>query len=341
MDGLEKGKKIPSFGTYLFENQCVGWVRPGRGEEGHTWLETAKKEAIMPERRIETKTSRTAEMTCLCRAASSLESNPFYKSGDWVAQKLLPRKIQLVFKIATARRLLVKAFAPEGIYEWVIARTKYIDALFIRACSEGFSQVVLFGAGFDSRGIRFQSELKGTKVFELDAPTTQSAKIEQYRKRDIAVSANLVFVPSNFEKESVEDKLHEAGFCRGIKTLVVVEGVIQYLKPEAVYATLQTIGNEVGKGSWLVFDYAHASVLNGESKAYGQARMMKGVKKFGESWQFGLEEMEVEPLLTKYGFRLLDRKGPQELQEIYFKDKMGKILGCVNGTQSIVTAQKI
>jgi methyltransferase (TIGR00027 family) len=269
-----------------------------------------------------------------------LESNPLYKSDDWVAQKLLPKKIQWAFKLAAARSLFVKAFAPEGVYEWVIARTKYIDALFAKACSEGFSQIVFFGAGFDTRGIRFQSELTRMKVFELDAPTTQRAKIDQYQKRDIAVPANLVFVPIDFEKELIEDKLHEAGFCKGARTLVILEGVTQYLRPEAIYSTLRAISNEVGEGSWLIFDYAHASVLKGEGKAYGQDRMMKGVNKYGESWQFGLEEAEVGPLLTRYGFRLMEQKSPHDLQETYFKDERGKILGRVNGTQSIIMAEK-
>jgi methyltransferase (TIGR00027 family) len=280
-------------------------------------------------------------MTCLCRAASSLETNSLYKCNDWVAPLLLPKKIQLIFKLAATRKALIRALAPEGIYEWVIARTKYIDALFLRASTEGFSQVVLFGAGFDSRGIRFQSELKGMKVFELDAPATQSAKIEQYRNRGIFVPTNLLFVPIYFDHESVEDKLHQAGFCKGTKTLAVAEGVTQYLKPEAVFATLQTIRDEVGEGSWLVFDYAHASVLKGDSSTYGGKRMMKGVNRLRESWQFGLEDAEVEPLLMRYGFRLLDRKSPKDLEEVYFKDKTDRIIGRVNGTQSIIMAEKI
>jgi len=291
-------------------------------------------------RRIETTTSRTAEMVCLCRAASSLETDPLYRSGDWVAQKLLPRKIQLFFKLRAVRKFLVRAFAPEGIYEWVIARTKYIDNLFVRACSEGFSQILLFGAGFDSRGIRFQPELKEMRVFELDARTTQGAKVEQYQKRGIAVPANLVFVPINFEKESVEDKLNGAGFGRGMKTLVILEGVTQYLKPETVHATLQTISGIVGRGSWLVFDYAHASVLRGEGESYGQDRMVKGVSRAGESWQFGLEEEEVKPLLGRYGFRLTDQKGPSKLEQAYFKNDRGRIVGRINDTQSIVTAER-
>ena len=294
----------------------------------------------MPERRIETKTSRTAEMTCLSRAASFLESAPLFKSNDWVALKMLPRHIQLGYKLRPFRMFLLKAMAPEGIYEYVIARTKYIDALFDRAASGGFSQILFFGAGFDSRGIRFESRLKGMKVFELDAAATQTAKRRQYERRGIAVPANVVFVAVNFEKESAEEKLVQAGFSRGAKTLVVAEGVTQYLKPEAAYAMFGIIRDAVGKDSLLVFDYAHASVFRGGDGSYGEARMIKAAQNAGESWQFGLEEADVEPLLGRYGFELIDRKSPRQLEETYFKDEKGNIAARVNATQSVVTARK-
>jgi len=294
----------------------------------------------MSTRRIESSASRTADMTCGCRAISYVESNPLYKSDDWVAPKLLPRMLQILIRIPIVCRFLIRLLTPEGIYEWVIARTKYIDEVFIHASAEGFSQVLLFGAGFDSRGVCFQSELKDAKVFELDAPTTQIMKIGQYRKRGIEVPSNLTFVPINFEKESVAERLKEAGFIKGKKTLVILEGVLQYLKPEAAYATLDTIRNQVGPGSWLAFDYAHASVLRGEGNLYGETGIMKGVNKYGESWQFGLEEADVESILCKYGFKLLDRKGPEELEEVYFKDVNGIVKARVNGTQSIVKAER-
>ena len=122
---------------------------------------------------------------------------------------------------------------------------------------------------------------------------------------------------------------------------MVAEGLIQYLKAEAVHATLKTVSTEVGQGSWLIFDYAHASVLRGGGNAYGQERMMRGVTRFGESWQFGLEEEEVEPLLRRHGFKLLDRQSPRDLEQAYFRDEAGNLIGKVNATQSIVTAERI
>lgn len=69
----------------------------------------------MKGRRIETTQSRTAEMTCGCRAASWMEKRAAFRSGDWVAPLLLPRKMQALFKVPVFRRLLTRVFGPEGV----------------------------------------------------------------------------------------------------------------------------------------------------------------------------------------------------------------------------------
>jgi methyltransferase (TIGR00027 family) len=280
-------------------------------------------------------------MTCGCRAASWIEKRPAFKSGDWEAPLLLPRKMQVLFKIAPLRRLMTKILGPDGIYEWVIARTRYIDEVFERALASGFTQVLIVGAGFDTRAIRFKTAASSVKVLELDALPTQEAKLHQYRSRDIVVPSNVTFVALDFDRESLAEKLKEGGFRVGARTLVVAEGVFQYIKPEAAYDSLQTMRDLVGPGSWIVFDYAHASVLRGEGDSYGQARMVRGTNRVGESWQFGLDEADVAPLLAKYAFRLMDHKSPEALEDRYFRDKSGRVLGRINGTQSIAMAEKL
>jgi hypothetical protein len=63
--------------------------------------------------------------------------------------------------------------------------------------------------------------------------------------------------------------------------------------------------------------------------------------RYGESWQFSLDEVEVEPMLAKFGFRLLDIRHPQDLEQMYFKDAQGRIVGHVNEVQSIVMAERV
>ena len=291
-------------------------------------------------RRIESTTSRTAEMTCLSRACSAMETNRYYKSDDHIAPLLLPSALKPLLRVSLARRLFTKIAAPKGIYEYVIARTKYIDALFRQALAEQFDQVLIFGAGFDTRAIRFQDTLGNTKVFELDVPVTQQAKIGQYQKQHLAVPPNLKFIAIDFDKESLPMKLAEVGFSRQRWGLFILEGLTMYLQPESVHETFQTIRDYAGKGSWVVFDYIYASVLRKEGVYYGETEIVQTVSHAGEQWHFGIEKGQIEKFLARYTMQLIDHKNARDLEKAYFTDSNGKVIGRVNATHCLVTAEK-
>lgn len=291
-------------------------------------------------RRIELTTSRTAEMICLTRACSTLETDPHYKSDDYIAPLLLPSVLQPLLYISLVRRLFARVVAPKGIYEYVIARTKYIDAVFRKALAEYIDQILICGAGFDTRAIRFQNITGNTKVFELDVPITQQAKIGQFQKRRVSVPQNLNFIAIDFDKESLSTKLGEAGFSRQRRSLFILEGLMMYLQPESVDETFHTIEDYAGKGSWVVFDYIYASVLRNEDTYYGETEIAQSVSGAGEQWQFGIEKGEIEQFLARFSMRLVDHKDAQDLERAYFSESNGKIIGRVNGTHSLVIAEK-
>ena len=72
-------------------------------------------------------------MTCVSRAASALEKNPFYRSGDDLTPLLVPAALKHLLRLTLFRRFFTRVMAPRGIYEYVIARTRYIDAAFLDA----------------------------------------------------------------------------------------------------------------------------------------------------------------------------------------------------------------
>ena len=193
-------------------------------------------------RRIESTTSRTAEMTCVSRACSVLETNPYYMSDDNIAPLLLPSGLRPFLHISLVRRLFTKVAAPKGIYEYVIVRTKYIDAVFKQALVEQFDQILIFGAGFDTRALRFQDAMGNTNVFELDVPLTQQAKIGQYEKRHLAIPENLTFIAIDFNKESLSTKLNEAGFSKNQRSLFILEGLVMYLQPSQLMKHFESFG---------------------------------------------------------------------------------------------------
>lgn len=294
----------------------------------------------MTGKRIETTTSRTAEWTCLSRAMSSLEKNNCYRSEDALAVRLLPGHIKALIHIPLVKALFVKVAAAKGMYEYIIARTKYIDAAFSEALSNRFDQILIFGAGFDTRALRFQNLTGTTKVFELDVPTTQEAKILQYEKRGLKIPSGLIFVPIDFDKESLPAKLETAGFEKGRRTLFILEGLLMYLQPESVHETFQTIRDFAGKESEVVFDYIYASILRQEGQYTDEKKIIESVAKAGEGWHFGIERGQVEWFLSTYNLNLCDQSNAGRLEEMYFKDTTGKTVGRVNGTHCLVRAVK-
>ena len=293
------------------------------------------------ESRIETQTSRTAEFTCMSRAASFKEQRECYKGTDNIAYALVPGFIKLLLRFSRFCHVYNKYLAPKGIYEYVIARTKYIDFLFKDALKQSFDQIVIFGAGFDSRAQRFSDLNTKTTIFELDVPITQGNKLKAFRDKRIKIPKNLIYVPINFNKDSLADKLTDAGFEKNRKTLFLLEGVTMYLSNDAVNTTFNFIRDVAGDGSWIVFDYIYAGVLRQENKYYGEKDIFKTVAKAGEAWTFALEEGEIETFLHKYGFTLKDQSNAQALEERYFKNNEGLIVGKINGTHAIVTGIKV
>ncbi len=62
-----------------------------------------------------------------------------------------------------------------GVVGFIALRERYIDGTLKNSQAEGLDQVVLLGAGFDTRAYRI-SGIEQTRVYEVDYPTTQEAK---------------------------------------------------------------------------------------------------------------------------------------------------------------------
>lgn len=197
------------------------------------------------------------------------------------------------------------------------------------------------GGGFDSRTVRFATELAGMRLFEMDAATTQIVKTKQFTARGITFPENLTLIPINFDLESISAKLENSGFVSGVKTFVLLEGVLQYLKPESVSQLFSIFQQLLGKESVVLCDYAHSQTFQENSSQYGQEGMLDTLARYGESWQFALDESEVGTFFASFGFKVLDQKGTRDLELAYFTDKKGRVTGRVNGTQSIVILEKV
>jgi methyltransferase (TIGR00027 family) len=228
-------------------------------------------------------------------------------------------------------------FAP-GIYEYVMARTSLFDEVFVDGLERGFSQIVLLGAGMDTRALRFQDRNRGATIFELDIDATQRYKRELYKRKKTALPATLVFVPIDFNKQCLADVLTQAGYQEGQQTLFLWEGVTMYLEPGAVDGTLSFVHSNAAEGSIVAFDYVRASVLRRENTLYGEKGGYDRVAQVGERWTFGIEDGAIEGFLAERGFKLLAHYMPSDLEAAYLTAEDGARFGRVNETHCIVIA---
>jgi len=119
--------------------------------------------------------SGTAEMVCELRALAAQHPDPKLRGGDKFAARfcnasLLPKSYAEARPIIDAQPELLSAFF------FVNARTHHIDARLEEAVAQGCTQVVVLGAGFDSRAYRFHDSHPKLRFFEVDLPATIAMK---------------------------------------------------------------------------------------------------------------------------------------------------------------------
>jgi methyltransferase (TIGR00027 family) len=292
----------------------------------------------MKKRTIEHKASNTAGYTCFSRACASKEKNERFRGPDNLAEIFLPLGARVILGVPLFRWLFIRKIAPPGIYEYVLARTKLLDEVFINALNNRFTQIVLLGAGFDTRAFRFRNQNLGSKIFELDIYTTQQPKVEILNRKQIELPKELVFVPIDFNRESIGDALGNAGYATNEKSLFIWEGVTMYFTSNAVDRTLDFVRSTAMEESIIAFDYVYASVLRRENRFYGEREIYETVSRAGEGWTFGVEDGTIEDFLTQRGFKLITHHTPSDLEKRYLTAGDGTRFGRVNGTHCIVTA---
>jgi methyltransferase (TIGR00027 family) len=177
--------------------------------------------------------SRTAEVMALFRALERLRPQRKRLFADPLAEHLPrppARALLMLARLPLARHLIVRVVDRQwpGARTSAIARTRLIDDAACLAMREGVTQLVLLGAGFDRRAHRLP-ELHRARGFELDQPATQREKIRRIRRWSPSSADNVVYIPIDFQTQTVDCALRANGFDPAVPSFVVWEGVTNYV----------------------------------------------------------------------------------------------------------------
>jgi methyltransferase (TIGR00027 family) len=185
----------------------------------------------------------------------------------------------------------------EGLMNFALAREQYIEDLMARELRAGIEQIVVLGAGFDTRAYRLP-EAAAVPVFEVDHPVTQAAKREALRGVVDPLPADVHFVGVDFDHDDLGQRLRAARYRETARTLFVWQGVIVYLTREGADRTLAFIANHSAPGSLVVFDSMDSSAL----ASAGATGLKLFTTAMGENVTFGIARDEIVPYLESRGF---------------------------------------
>lgn len=204
-----------------------------------------------------------------------------------------------------------------GLGNSIRTKVRYFDDFIKKSIDEGLEQLIILGAGYDSRAYRIDG-LKRIRVFEVDHPGTQNLKIEKIKKIFSSLPDNVVYAPVDLGIEDLGPKLMEAGFDKSKKSLFIMEGVIFYIPPKKVDEILSFIAENSGRGSGVLFDYFPQSVVDGSCELQTGKNIHNHLLQIGEPLQFGIEDGGVEAFLSQRGFSHVKNVTSEDYKRAYF-----------------------
>ena len=204
--------------------------------------------------------------------------------------------------VRTLFALLERLTVP-GIRLHYALRKRCLEEAARAALGEGFGQVVVLGAGFDTLALRLHGASPATKFFEVDHPATQRAKIRALGAE--AAARNLCFVPLDLTRGSLEEALlSRADYDPGADTFFVAEGLLMYFAPAEVDLVLNFVRRHGGRASRLAFTFMETQAGGRVGFRQSSPLVDAWLRLRGESFRWGLPRAQAREFLAARGLAL-------------------------------------
>jgi methyltransferase (TIGR00027 family) len=280
----------------------------------------------------------TAAAVCDYRAIGARHPDPKLRNQDRLAARLCT-PIVLPHDYALARAAIEREPEKLSGYFFVNARTLHIDAVLRRAAASGIRQVVVLGAGYDSRAYRFRKVYPKLEFFEVDLPPMIESKKRAIQGLLGALPGHVHYVPIDFNVQTLDSVLAAAGYDAGRKTLFILEGLVMYVNAAGNSATFDFIGKNAASGSLVIYDYVLRQVIEGDfSGTYGAATVVRDVAAIGEPFVSGWTPDEAAEFASRHGLKVLEDLDDAALTRRYLMNSRGKPDGRLPNWQRIIDA---
>jgi methyltransferase (TIGR00027 family) len=254
--------------------------------------------------------SETAITTAAGRAAHLLVDHEPWVFEDTVARQLLGPSgeafLDYHLRIGEHPALV-------GTRTQATTRCRYTEDVLAAAAAAGLDQYVLLGAGLDTFAYRSTLHMR---VFEVDHPASQAWKRSRLAEASVVEPPDAVYVPVDFERDDLSERLAAAGFDRSRPAVIGWLGVTFYLTRAAIRDTLRVLGT-FAEGSEVVIEYLLPEELrDAGGQEYGRMAAEISARR-GEPWITFVSPDEMTALLWDAGFTAVEHVGYHDLPYLY------------------------
>lgn len=262
----------------------------------------------------------TARIVAAKRAIEQRHSSPLFNdpyaatlAGDEVEALLAKWK-----KVAEAQQVPLEQVITKRT-RYIAVRTRFMDdSIGAAIAKSGSKQVVILGAGLDTRAYRL-AWTPGTTVYEVDCPEVLQYKAQVLQNVSPTCTYRSVSGDLAAPDSAWVTALREAGYQATMPTIWVLEGLVMYLQENQARLLIQTLSELSPPGSVLVMD----GVKVGSVVAAQRARKADRGRVV-RHWQFGHDDPK--QLLARYGW-VAQVSEPQDVEGGYGRYPQSMPLG--------------
>ena len=182
------------------------------------------------------------------------------------------------------------------MFTYLAARTRFIDSVVVASLRRGITQVVISGAGYDGRALRYAKP--GVRWYEVDHPATQADKLGRLTRLGLLPAAGVAFVAADFTVDDVAAGLAAAGQRSDLATLFLCEGVAVYLDADVLARLLRGLRSRAAPESRLAISLSVAG-----ASTERRERFQASVAEVGEPVRMMLTAEAACALLAATGWR--------------------------------------
>ena len=188
----------------------------------------------------------------------------------------------------------------------IAARTGFFDDVTLSAIDVGITQVVIVGAGYDGRALRFAAP--GVRFFEVDHPATQQDKCRRVAALGVALE-EITYVAHDLTRGDLAGALAAAGHARDRASLFICEGLLLYLTPPVIDELLSDLHASAGPESQLAL--SSRELLPGAGALTRARQNAQGLllARIGEPRRSLFGPGRLDGLLEQAGWRTVRKRG--------------------------------